>query len=412
VQVALQKKAEWGSREAAEVSFVDPSGGRMLLAKGRQGMAGMKAAMDDQSVAQRVLDHIANGTTDIGQEVWREPVANYRSQERLAAEIERILRRSPAPFCPSAALPEAGAYVAREAAGTPIVAVRGSDGTIRAFRNACRHRGMQVASGSGCARAFVCRYHGWTYNLEGRLRHIPHEEGFPGFDKAAHPLVQLTASERLGLVFVTQDSPALGDDSLGGLARLIAPDQRLFATAEREFEVNWKILLEGFIEGYHIKSTHPESFLPYGFDNLNVIDLFGRHSRVTYPFQRIKKLAKVPAQERRVEGLLTYVYHLFPNVLITVLSRHTNVVILEPLAVDRTRQITYTLTNGGGDDAEALAEARRDAEFVGTTGAAEDRAVVQAIQRGLGSGANEAFTFGKFESAIVHFHKTLAAALG
>ncbi|HEY4892723.1 MAG TPA: SRPBCC family protein, partial [Reyranella sp.] len=97
--------------------------------------------------------------------------------------------------------------------------------------------------------------------------------------------------------------------------------------------------------------------------------------------------------------------------LITVLSRHTNVVILEPLAIDRTRQITYTLTNGGGDDPEALAEARRDAEFVGTTGAEEDRAVVQAIQRGLGSGANDAFTFGKFESAIVHFHKTLAAAL-
>ena len=374
-------------------------------------MAGMKAAMDDQSVAQRVLDHIAKGTTDVGQEVWREPVAHYRSKERLATEIERILRRSPAPFCPSAALPEAGSYVAREAAGTPIVVVRGSDGQVRAFRNACRHRGMQVASGTGCARAFVCRYHGWTYNLEGRLRHIPHEEGFPGFDKAAHPLVPVTASERFGLVFVTQDSPALGDDSLAGLARLIAPDQRLFATAEREFEVNWKILLEGFIEGYHIKSTHPESFLPYGFDNLNVIDLFGRHSRVTYPFQRIRKLAKVPAQERRVEGLLTYVYHLFPNVLITVLSRHTNVVILEPLAIDRTRQITYTLTNGGGDDPEALAEARRDAEFVGTTGAAEDRAVVQAIQRGLGSGANDAFTFGKFESAIVHFHKTLAAAL-
>lgn len=166
----------------------------------------MKAAMDDQSVAQRVLDHIAHGTTDVGQEVWREPVANYRSKERLALEIERILRRSPAPFCPSAALPEAGSYVAREAAGTPIVVVRGSDGKVRAFRNACRHRGMQVASGTGCARAFVCRYHGWTYNLEGRLRHIPHEEGFPGFDKDAHPLVPVTASERLGLVFVTQDS--------------------------------------------------------------------------------------------------------------------------------------------------------------------------------------------------------------
>lgn len=371
----------------------------------------MKAGMDDQSVAQRVLDHIANGTTDLGAAVWREPVANYRSPERLQAELERVLRRAPTPFCPSAAVPEAGSFVTREAAGIPIVVVRGSDGRVRAFRNACRHRGMQVASGTGCARAFVCRYHGWTYNLEGRLRHIPHEAGFPGFDKEAHPLVPVTATERFGLVFVTQDEPALGDDSLGGLDRLIAPDQRLFASAERDFEVNWKIFLESFIEGYHIKSTHPESFLPYGFDNLNVIDLFGRNSRVTYPFQRIKKLAKVPPAERRVDGLLTYVYHLFPNVLITVLSRHTNVVILEPLAVDRTRQFTYTLTNGGGDDPAALAEARRDAEFVGNTGALEDRAVVHAIQRGLASGANEAFTFGRYESAIAHFHRTLTSLL-
>ena len=371
----------------------------------------MKPGMDDQSVAQRVLDHMANGTTDLGDDVWREPVANYRSTDRLKAEMEQVLRRSPVPFCPSAALPEVGSYIAREAAGVPLVVVRGIDGKVRAFRNACRHRGMQVADGAGCARAFVCRYHGWTYNLEGRLRHIPHEGGFPGFDKEAHPLMPVTATERLGLVFVTQDEPAVGGDPLEGLDRLINPDQRLFATAERDFDVNWKIFLESFIEGYHIKSTHPDSFLPYGFDNLNVIDLFGRNSRVTYPFQRIKKLAKVPPRERRVEGLLTYVYHLFPNVLVTVLSRHTNVIILEPLAVDRTRQFTYTLSNGGGDDPAAIAEAKRDAEFVGNTGALEDRAVVHAIQRGLASGANEAFTFGHFESAIVHFHRTLTTAL-
>jgi phenylpropionate dioxygenase-like ring-hydroxylating dioxygenase large terminal subunit len=371
----------------------------------------MKPGMEDQAVAQRVLDHIAKGTTDLGERVWREPVANYRDPERLQAELGRVLRRCPTPFCPSAALPEAGSFVAREAAGVPLVVVRGTDGRVRAFRNACRHRGMQVASGAGCARAFTCRYHGWTYNLEGRLRHIPHEEGFPGFDKEAHPLVPLAASERMGLVFVTQDEPALTGDPLGGLDRLISDDQRLFATAERDFDVNWKIFLESFIEGYHIKSTHPESFLPYGFDNLNVIDLFGRNSRVTYPFKRIEKLAKVPAAERRVDGLLTYVYHLFPNVLITVLSRHTNVVVLEPLAIDRTRQFTYTLTNGGGDDPAALAEAKRDAEFVGTTGALEDRAVVQAIQRGLASGANDHFTFGRYESAIVHFHQALTAAL-
>src|SRR5215467_14522780 len=180
----------------------------------------MTTAMDDQSVARRVLDHIANGTTDLGQQVWREPVANYRSPERLKSEIEVVLRCTPTPFCPSAALPEVGSYVAREAAGIPIVVVRGSDGKVRAFRNACRHRGMQVASGSGCARAFVCRYHGWTYNLEGKLRHIPHEDGFPGFDREKHPLVPVTATEKLGLVFINQDGLPTADPSLDDLDRL------------------------------------------------------------------------------------------------------------------------------------------------------------------------------------------------
>ena len=190
---------------------------------------------------------------------------------------------------------------------------------------------------------------------------------------------------------------------------LVRPDQPLYETTEREIGVNWKVFLEGFIEGYHIRFTHPESFYPYGYDNLNVIDFYGRSSRITYPFRRIQKLEKVPAAKRKVEGLLTYVFHVFPNVVITILSRHTNVVILEPLAADRTRQITYTLANDPGD--EALAEAQRDKDFVGNTGALEDLAVVSSIQKSIGSGANEVFTFGHYESLITHFHRTLTAAL-
>ena len=365
----------------------------------------METRSDDQSVAQRVLDHIAAGTTDTGSEVWREPVANYRSEQRLADEL-KLLRRLPVPFCPSAALAEKGSYVARDAAGVPLLAVRGSDGQVRAFRNACRHRGTQVASGAGCAKSFVCPYHAWTYELDGRLRHVPHQEGFPGLDKETHGLVPVHAEEKLGIVFVSQEKSEFKSDTLPPLIRTGS----MLGYREAELEVNWKILLEGFIEGYHIRFTHPKSFFPYGFDNLNLIDLYGRSSRITYPFRRIQKLEKVPPAERKVEGLLTYVYQLFPNVLITILSRHTNLVILEPLAVDRTRQITWTLANDPGE--EALAEARRDAEFVGNTGLMEDRAVVLAIQQGMRSEANEVFTFGHYESCIVHFHRTLDAALG
>ena len=89
-------------------------------------------------------------------------VENYTSPLRFNAE-RRLMRRLPIPFCPVAALPNAGSYVARASAGVPLVVVRGEDGSIRAFRNACRHRGMQLADGSGCTKIFRCSYHGWAY---------------------------------------------------------------------------------------------------------------------------------------------------------------------------------------------------------------------------------------------------------
>jgi len=369
----------------------------------------MTQPMTDEHLVARVLEHIDRGTTDMGDEVWREPVANYRSPQRFERELA-VLRKSTSAFCPSASLPAAGSYLARTAAGTPVVAVRGADRRVRAFVNVCRHRGNQVASGTGSAKVLVCGYHGWAYGLDGRLSHVPDEHGFPDLDKACHGLVPLAASECHGIVFVNQDRNAKGADP-GDVPALLAPDQKLLSTSERDTEANWKIVLEGFIEGYHIKATHPESFLPYGFDNLNVVELFGRHSRVTYPFKRIEKLRKTPPAERRAVGYVTYVYQLFPNVLFTVLSSHSLLIVLEPLDIGRTRVVTYMLTNGGGESERAVAEAKRDAGFVGSTGAAEDRAVVTAIQRGIASGANDHFTFGRFEPAIVHFHRELDSAL-
>jgi phenylpropionate dioxygenase-like ring-hydroxylating dioxygenase large terminal subunit len=200
---------------------------------------------------------------------------------------------------------------------------------VRAFRNVCRHRGMEVVSGAGCSKVFVCGYHGWAYGLDGRLQHVPHEHGFPGLDKAKHGLVPVSAIERNGIVFVNQEGA--GDESaLGDLPPLIADDQKLLWDNERETEANWKIVLEGFIEGYHIKATHPESFYPYGFDNLNVVETFGRNSRVIYPFRRIEKL-RGAARRAQPHGYVTYVYQLFPNALITQLSNHTNLVVLEPV---------------------------------------------------------------------------------
>jgi phenylpropionate dioxygenase-like ring-hydroxylating dioxygenase large terminal subunit len=320
-----------------------------------------------------------------------------------------VLRKSLAAYCPSAALPEVGSFIARDAAGRPIVAVRGTDGVVRAFQNVCRHRGMRLAPDQGRNNAFVCSYHGWTYDLQGCLRNVPHESGFPGLDKRQHGLAALSALERNGIVFIDQsgvDRPAeVSAAILGELPALIDSSWKLHRIATRETAANWKIVLEGFLEGYHIRTTHGGSFYQYGYDNLNVIEHFGRHSRVTFPFRRIEKLASVPAQQRKVLGYATFVYHLFPNALLTVLSNHINLIVLEPLDAERTHIVTYTLVDGSD-----MAAALKDIEYT-SAGGAEDTAVISAIQRGMTSTANQHFTFGRFESAIVHFHEMLDRAL-
>jgi phenylpropionate dioxygenase-like ring-hydroxylating dioxygenase large terminal subunit len=363
----------------------------------------MDVLRDDASVVQRILDHIDNQTTDLSETTWREPVEHYRSPERFAVERALVLRRVPTPFCPSAALPETGSFVARDAAGVPLFAVRGSDGRVRAFRNVCRHRGTQLVDGAGCEKAFVCRYHGWTYGLDGALRHVPHEHGFPGLEKSRRGLVPVDAAEQRGVVFVTQDGAGARLDEL---PPLIPSERRLFGTFERELPVNWKIVVEGFLEGYHIRTTHRETFYPVQFDNLNVVETFGRNSRVTFPYRAINKLRTIPPAERTVDGKLTYVYHLFPNAILATFPAFMALVVLEPLAIDRTKIITYTLTAA----VETESAAKRPSEFV-DAGAVEDNAMACAVQRGLATGANEFLEFGRFEGAIGHFHRNLHAAL-
>jgi len=365
--------------------------------------------LDDAGVIERVFDHIDNSTTDQGDVMWREPTQHYTSVERFEAEI-KLLRRLPIVYCPAAAMPNPGDYVARAAAGVPLVVVRGEDGVVRGFRNACRHRGMQVAEpGAGCAKVFTCRYHAWTYRLDGRLEYIPHDYGFPEFNKDDNGLVPVHVLERHGLIYVCQDAE-IDKSFADSVPELFTPQQRVFNSRESEDEVNWKLNVEATLEGYHIKPTHPETFYPYGFDNLTVVETFGRNARVTFPFRRIEKLRGIDPAKRSIDGMVTYLYHLFPNVTVGVLSDHTTLTISEPLAPGRTRFVNYMLNNRNvqGDDPEQAARVKRDAEFVADSGLKEDQAVVRGIQASLASRANTHFTYGHFEKAIAHFHRNLA----
>jgi nitrite reductase/ring-hydroxylating ferredoxin subunit len=369
---------------------------------------------NDAELLDHILNHIDNGTTDLGNEEWFEPVDHYASQTRFDAE-RRLMRRLPIPFCPVAALPEPGSYVARHSAGVPIVVVRDMQGTIRAFRNACRHRGMQLAEGSGCTKIFRCNYHGWAYRLDGRLEYVPHEHGFPDLDKDSNGLVPVHSVDvQSGLVFVTQDEP-IGLGALESLPALLSADQVIFETQEKVEEINWKLTAEGTLEGYHIKPTHPESFFPYGYDNLNVVEMQGPNVRVCYPFRRIETLRDAPRENLSLDRMVTLVKSIFPFTSVTRLAQHYGLSFAEPESPTRTRYFNYRLTlptiDGGEPSDEALARAKKDVAFLSDTGDKEDAKVVCDIQAAIESGANSHYRFGRFESAIGHLHKNLALYL-
>ena len=365
--------------------------------------------LSDEEVIERVFEHIDRGTTDRGDEVWREPTEHYRCPERFEKEV-MLLRRLPVPFAPSVALPNTGDYIARPVGGVPVIVVRHEDGGLRAFRNACRHRGVTLAEGGGCTRVFTCPYHGWAYGLDGALQHVPHESGFPGLDRDAYGLVPLHGvTEQGGLIFVSIEPP-IGEGALASVPELIGPDQAIFERSDRESGFNWKLNIEATLEGYHIKPTHRETFYPYGYDNLNVVETFGPNARVTFPFRRIEKLRGKPPGERDISGRVTYAYNIFPNATVAVLSNHTAVSFSEPLTPTRTRYFSFRIGRKLEDgDEEAAAKMRRDADFVADTGSKEDAEMVQRIQDGLASGANSHFLYGQFEQAIVNFHKHLNA---
>jgi phenylpropionate dioxygenase-like ring-hydroxylating dioxygenase large terminal subunit len=288
--------------------------------------------------------------------------------------------------------------------------VRGQDNQVRAFINACRHRGMKVVDGSGCARALSCPYHAWTYSLDGSLKGIPGKEAFPQLASDAPGLTEVSAMEKGGLVYVQQ----VGDidrDLMAHALDFFGDEQVCFHQSETTDEANWKLLTETLLEGYHIKSLHRESFYPFGLDNINVIETFGQNARVVYPFKRIEKLREIARDDRDITGLATLVYHLFPNVSVSVLSKHTSVTIIEPLSPTRTQMTSYYVKHAD-TCARSISDedAMRDVEFVNQSGQEEDRAAARAIQETVTTAANTHLNFGYFEKAIVHFHQNLSAA--
>src|SRR5947209_10479501 len=192
------------------------------------------------------------------------PPRLYLDEGLLDAEYELIFERTWQLAGHISSLPRPGSYLTAVAGSQPVLVVRDENHQLRAYRNVCRHRGSRLLSGSGqCKQAIRCRYHGWTYKLDGTLIGVPEGLGFGDkLDKSALGLMPVRVEELCGMVFVNLDADAAPlADLVGYLPQRLAPYRietlQPFAPGTGTQPANWKAVADNYLEGYHIPIAHP-----------------------------------------------------------------------------------------------------------------------------------------------------------
>lgn len=377
-------------------------------------------------VAARMLAHHTAGTTDHAAAVMERPVSAYVDPGRWERERVALFGRAPLVAALSPQLPSAGSQLPLDIAGVPLVLVRDEAGVARAYLNVCRHRGAPVVEQPDCGRRMSCRYHGWTYDLEGSLVGLP-GGGCDGLDRSAHGLVAVPCEERAGVVWVIPSPDAHGgsagsfDDSAmaelhGELAHLGLGDLQHVETRELPAACNWHLAMDTNCESYHFAYLHRNSFSPFVMGNLNVVDHFGPAQRLGFAAATLPSLSGTePAawDLPMLEGLIQFVYLVFPNVSLLVLSDHVELFQIFPGDTVETSVLLHSYfvrSSVTTDEQRRIASSAFD--MFHDVVRLEDLPIAEAIQRGFAAGAQDHLTFARNEPALQHLHRHYDEVLG
>jgi phenylpropionate dioxygenase-like ring-hydroxylating dioxygenase large terminal subunit len=369
------------------------------------------------SLIRRLLAHLAAGTTDQAPQLLRLPASHHADPTHLDRERRQLFRGQPVAAALAGDLPGPGSFLGLEIAGIPLLLLRGRDGRVRAFANACRHRGAPVAEGAGTASGgrIRCPFHAWTYDLEGALAAIPlGESGYSSCDRTQLGLRPRPCAEANGLILVRPEGDAPIDPGawLGAVAAdLDALDLahfHPFAARRSTWNANWKLLLETFLESFHVFSLHRETVHPHYYSLPMVADPIGPHLRFPVARRTLDSLREKPESEWRLVSHATVQWYLAPNALLSATRDYALLWRFESPEPNRTLVETRFYTaRPVADEAERK---RFDDAFdlqLRVTGA-EDFPMQEKIQRGLDAGAAGELVIGTHEIGVIHFHATLA----
>ena len=303
-------------------------------------------------------------------------------------------------------LRNAGDHAIANFAGLPVLAVRGADDAIRVFHNVCRHRAGPIAQCDGLgAKALRCRYHGWTYTLEGTLRSAPEMGGAADFEPSDIKLPQLAVRVWQGLVFAAVDATHAPDfdEYVAGIDARIGPDRGLehYGHHHRvgyEVACNWKVYVDNYLEGYHVPHVHP------GLNKLLDYRSYVTETAEWYSFQ-FSPLESADTLYGTGDALY---YWMWPNTMLNIVPGRLQTNRIVPLGTDRCRvefDFYYAMDESDAGKARRAADLSFSDEVQ-----VEDLTICEDVQRGLSSGSYVAGRLNPLrENAVHHFHELLRA---
>ncbi len=367
-------------------------------------------------MAARLRDHVANGTTDYAADTLRVPATQYTDADVWQKEMDGVFKSLPILVGLSHEIPEKGDFKTLDILGTPLLICRQADGSAKVLMNVCSHRGMILESRpSGNKKTFSCPYHAWTYGGDGRLRGVADMVKFGEDCRGDRDLIAFPCHEEGGLIFAVLD-PTSECDIRGFLGEMMSD------IGEKHFEdwhyvgqrvihgANWKVALDGYLEGYHFQAAHPETIAPRTYTNVMAFEAYGPHMLVGYPAKTIEKLKDIPVDElwQHENDGYDFIRLFFPNVSIFVAPEITQIaqLIPGPGPLENTT-VLHFIHHTKPKDAEENAALEQMADWLMQVVDEEDYQVGLQVQRGLQSGHLADVIFGKNESGNQFAHRCI-----
>jgi choline monooxygenase len=352
------------------------------------------------------------------------PAGRYVDPDFLKLEHDLLWKRSWLYAGHRDQLPEPGSWFLTRSTGSPILVVRGLDDTIRAFYNTCRHRGAPlVRENEGQGRGFVCGYHGWSYTTDGKLVAVRDKRDFVDIDFSCHSLIPVACDTLGGWIFINedQDEPRPLRESLEPVVQELEQFQpdTLTLVDSRSYDVacNVKVLLDAFLEVYHLKSIHQNTvdrFLDYRGTTISLWP--NGHSRMTTPNRRpdwvdpgTVGLPEIPTVTE-IPRLNNVSYYIFPNIVMPPAATGMPMLVFWPVTGSTMRIDCHWFSPPFGPEGRSDVWDKRIRNFERIL--EEDTQFAPQIQESLESPGFKGMTLCYQERRIYHYHEEFDRRIG